>query len=86
MNMLQQCRNCKKFPIANEIELKSRNKIFFYYFVERKTHNRNTCNNVQPSKHREYNDFTREPNHAWNSNFLVRVEEKAHCNYQLYTS
>lgn len=41
-------RNCNKFSFANEIEMKSRDAKFFYYFVERKTHDRNTCNNMQP--------------------------------------
>ena len=32
------CRNCKLFTTTNEIKLKSRDKNFFYYPIERKTH------------------------------------------------
>ena len=46
----------------NEIELKSKDKNFFYYSTERKTHDRNTCNNMKPSNQKKHNDFTGEPN------------------------
>lgn len=46
-------RNYNKFSIANEIELKLRDTNFFYYSVERKKHDENIHNNMQPSKQKE---------------------------------
>ncbi len=53
------CRNGKAFVATNEFELKTRDTNFFYYSLEKKAHDINTCNNMQPSKHKEHNDFIR---------------------------
>ena len=56
------CRNDKNFSTTNEFELKTRDINFFYNMWNIKSQDRKTCSDVQPSKHKEHNNFTRELN------------------------
>lgn len=49
----------------------------FSSFVRKgKRHDRNRCNNMQPSKHKEHNDFIREPNYKKILHFFALFQMK----------